>query len=315
MNTIFIKDFKLQYRSGKANEWNDVNPVLGKGEVGLVTDAEDGNWLKIGDGVTPWKNLGFKKGPKGDPFIYADFTDEQLAALVGPKGDKGDKGNPFTYEDFTPEQLAELKGETGESGVYYGTEEPTDPSHPIWINPENDANDEIIDLAKETAELTARETLSSWVETEVEEGLWTPMLYTVNTDATAAVQPTYTVKRADGIYYRIGDLVYISCDSVFVVTDGGTGWATIKGLPFVSRDSASMAVSEACGGLTYGESFNYVSHGDSSTILLDKGYTFASIRSGNGIVSSRFKSGYDASGAYYENQLWIKFSGVYRIAY
>lgn len=35
MNTIFIKDFKLQYRSGKANEWNDINPVLGKGEVGL----------------------------------------------------------------------------------------------------------------------------------------------------------------------------------------------------------------------------------------------------------------------------------------
>ena len=81
---------------------------------------------------------------------------------------------------------------------------------------------------------------------------------------------TATVKRADGIYYRIGDLVYISCDSVFVVTDGGTGWATIKGLPFVSRDSASMVVSEACGGLTYGESFNYVSYGDSSTILLDK---------------------------------------------
>ena len=31
------------------------------------------------------------QGEKGDPFLYADFTAEQLAAL---KGDKGDKGDP-----------------------------------------------------------------------------------------------------------------------------------------------------------------------------------------------------------------------------
>jgi len=49
------------------------------------------------------------KGDKGDPFTYEDFTAEQLAALVGPKGDKGDtgepgpKGDPFKYEDFTRE--------------------------------------------------------------------------------------------------------------------------------------------------------------------------------------------------------------------
>lgn len=32
------------------------------------------------------------KGDKGDPFIYADFTAEQLEALKGPKGDKGEDG-------------------------------------------------------------------------------------------------------------------------------------------------------------------------------------------------------------------------------
>lgn len=32
------------------------------------------------------------KGDKGDPFTYADFTPEQLAALKGPKGDKGEDG-------------------------------------------------------------------------------------------------------------------------------------------------------------------------------------------------------------------------------
>lgn len=62
-------------------------------------------------------------GPKGDPFVYSNFTPEQLSALTGPagpKGDKGDKGNtgsPFTYDMFTAAQLASLKGAKGETGA------------------------------------------------------------------------------------------------------------------------------------------------------------------------------------------------------
>lgn len=33
-----------------------------------------------------------KRGPKGEPFRYEDFTPEQLEALKGPKGDKGEDG-------------------------------------------------------------------------------------------------------------------------------------------------------------------------------------------------------------------------------
>lgn len=40
-----------------------------------------------------------------------------LVATPGPKGDKGDKGEPFKYSDFTQEQLAALKGEKGEPGA------------------------------------------------------------------------------------------------------------------------------------------------------------------------------------------------------
>lgn len=36
------------------------------------------------------------RGPKGDPFTYADFTAEQLEALKGPKGDKGEDGRDGT---------------------------------------------------------------------------------------------------------------------------------------------------------------------------------------------------------------------------
>lgn len=31
-----------------------------------------------------------EQGEKGDPFLYTDFTAEQLAVLKGEKGDKGD---------------------------------------------------------------------------------------------------------------------------------------------------------------------------------------------------------------------------------
>ena len=66
-----------------------------------------------------WTNNGQLKGAKGDPFVYSDFTPEQLAALRGPKGEigeRGPKGDPFVYSDFTPEQLAALKGPQGEIG-------------------------------------------------------------------------------------------------------------------------------------------------------------------------------------------------------
>ena len=63
-------------------------------------------------------------GPKGDPFIYNDFTPEQLEKLKGPKGDNGlegppgPKGEPFKYSDFTQEQLNALKvkGDKGDPG-------------------------------------------------------------------------------------------------------------------------------------------------------------------------------------------------------
>lgn len=62
------------------------------------------------------------QGPKGDAFVYEDFTPEQLEGLRGPQGDKGDKGekgdkgDAFTYADFTPEQLSALTGPEGKTG-------------------------------------------------------------------------------------------------------------------------------------------------------------------------------------------------------
>lgn len=51
------------------------------------------------------------QGPKGDAFTYADFTEEQLAALKGPKGDKGDKGDTGATGPKGPQ------GDKGEPGA------------------------------------------------------------------------------------------------------------------------------------------------------------------------------------------------------
>lgn len=71
-------------------------------------------------------------GPKGEPFKYSDFTQEQLNALKGPKGDKGE---PFRYSDFTPEQLNLLKGPKGDPGSGgQVTSQPVEIYEVVWGN-------------------------------------------------------------------------------------------------------------------------------------------------------------------------------------
>jgi hypothetical protein len=56
-------------------------------------------------------------GPKGDPFTYADFTQAQLAALVGPKGERGETG-PRGATGATGAQGPQgPRGETGPAGT------------------------------------------------------------------------------------------------------------------------------------------------------------------------------------------------------
>ena len=79
-------------------------------------------------------------GPKGEPFKYSDFTQEQLNALKGSKGDKGEpgppgpKGEPFRYSDFTAEQLLALRGPKGDPGSGGGqvTSQPIELYEVVW---------------------------------------------------------------------------------------------------------------------------------------------------------------------------------------
>ena len=64
--------------------------------------------------VTGQKGDPGPKGDKGDPFTYADFTPDQLAALKGPKGDQGIQGVAGQPGPIGPKGD---KGETGDQGI------------------------------------------------------------------------------------------------------------------------------------------------------------------------------------------------------
>ena len=56
------------------------------------------------------------EGPKGDRGEKGEKGEPGDQGAMGPQGPKGDKGEPFIYSDFTSEQLLALKGEKGDKG-------------------------------------------------------------------------------------------------------------------------------------------------------------------------------------------------------
>lgn len=79
----------------------------------LVTDMRKDLVDGVFDGYSPIATV--EEQAAGAKIV---ITDQQgtTEAFV-PNGEKGDKGDPFTYADFTSEQLAALKGEKGDTGA------------------------------------------------------------------------------------------------------------------------------------------------------------------------------------------------------
>ncbi len=74
--------------------------------------------------ATAAKNIAYSVREDADNDVFKGDKGDK-----GDKGEKGDIGEPFTYDDFTEEQLSALKGEKGDTGytpvknVDYWTEE------------------------------------------------------------------------------------------------------------------------------------------------------------------------------------------------
>lgn len=110
---------------GPAGEQGPIGPIGPPGEQGAAgLPGEDGAIGPMGpEGPPGLPGAAGEAGPKGDPFVYADFTEEQLLALTGPQGlpgaqgGAGPKGDPFLYTDFTEPQLLALVGPQGPAGA------------------------------------------------------------------------------------------------------------------------------------------------------------------------------------------------------
>ena len=92
-------DSVLAYREDALANWEYSNPVLEKGEVSIVRDGNDGNWLKIGDGVTAWNDLPYKKGPQGE---------QGIQGKQGERGSPGKDGQDYILTIDDKEEIAKM---------------------------------------------------------------------------------------------------------------------------------------------------------------------------------------------------------------
>ena len=132
------------------------------------------------------------QGEKGDPFTYADFTQEQLSALTGPQGPQGPQGVPGA-DGHTPQKgvdywTSEDKKEIIDSvaskdEVYVGPEAPTN-GEKIWIDSDAD-NSGLAGI------------IGCYTKNEVDEKISTVTIPVATTETAGKVKPDGTTITVD----------------------------------------------------------------------------------------------------------------------
>lgn len=105
MSTKIYANARFGLREDTLANWMKNNPVLEKGEPAVVRDGRNGEWLKIGDGVTAFSDLPWKKGPKGERGIEGPKGERGEQGIQGIQGEKGDN-YALTEED--KEEIADM---------------------------------------------------------------------------------------------------------------------------------------------------------------------------------------------------------------
>lgn len=123
----------------------------------------------------------------------------------------------------------------------------------------------------------------------ISSGTWTPTLLSRN-----GTNPTYSTYYKYAMYYRINNLVYVTFHMKVNISNQGTDYACIRGLPFAAADNMDgqgLAIHECYGGLDYYPASANIS--DSSSVIC--------IQNSGGERALQWRTG-DA---------WIGFSGCY----
>lgn len=104
---------RFAFRSDTLANWESINPILLAGEFGIVTNGSETQKVKIGNGVTPWNELSWWMGPKGDTgdsYILNDNDKQEIASLVNlPKADQS--YNPESENAQSGTAVAEAIGQ------------------------------------------------------------------------------------------------------------------------------------------------------------------------------------------------------------
>lgn len=99
-----IVNAHLQQRRGTAAQWTQLNPVLGEGEIGYVTDAKI---IKIGDGITAWNSLtAFKAVNAGNADTLGGIAPSGYLAVNGKAADADKLDGYDSATAATPNTIA-----------------------------------------------------------------------------------------------------------------------------------------------------------------------------------------------------------------
>lgn len=105
------------------------HPTGSAGDAWFVGTADSNTVYQWDVDKAAWVNVGALKGPKGDTGPAGAKGD---AGAQGPQGDTGPQGP----QGETGPQGSQ--GARGAAGIVVSTTEPTDESHPVWVNPEGE---------------------------------------------------------------------------------------------------------------------------------------------------------------------------------
>lgn len=132
-------------------------------------------------------------------------------------------------------------------------------------------------------------------------GYWSPTLSSFGVDP--LITPTVTYEYYNGIYYKVGNLVYVSARMKFKITNAGNGYAIVTGLPFSATNIDNRGVPYS---VTRQDSVgNFVNADPTNPILyIPNDSTWVRLQSEDGGMANSWKTAGD-------KWKYLGFSGVY----
>ena len=126
-NNVYVWNLTKWIEVGEFTPSTPIQGPAGTITVGTVVSGPTAQVVNVGTSQNAIFNFVIPQGEKGDAFTYADFTEGELEALKGEKGDDGkgidsiDNGQEpntmvITYSDGTSDTVDLVKGDKGDPG-------------------------------------------------------------------------------------------------------------------------------------------------------------------------------------------------------